>query len=156
MFKIDVHFQTSGNKRADTASSVSPKRTAPNSAAPAENCNVTRDLRIMPPVKYWPGGKKTVPPPAAAQAAPVLRKPYSAPARVPSALRSAVAVSPSESNEEDFSSAARTAAIPSAVAEEDDPNVVYSMEELEIPAFLRRRMHRAEPQDATRAFHGAA
>jgi cell division protein FtsZ len=93
---------------------------------------------------------------SAAQAAPVLRKPYSAPARVPSALRSSIAVSPSESNEEDSSSAARTVAIPSAVAEEDDPNAVYSMEELEIPAFLRRRMHRAEPQDATLAFHRAA
>jgi cell division protein FtsZ len=94
------------------------------------------------------------------QPAPVLRKPFTGSARVPAVMRSyAVTPVPDPRDEESgaaASSAPRTIEIPSAVAREDDPEAVYSMEELEIPAFLRRRMQRSEPQGADRAYHGAA
>ncbi|HEY5118618.1 MAG TPA: cell division protein FtsZ [Anaerolineales bacterium] len=94
------------------------------------------------------------------QPVPVLRKPIAStqpPARIPTVARSvtATSVSSAESPEGASSPTARNIAIPSAVTEEDDLNAVYSMEELEIPAFLRRRMHPQETQSASRAFHGA-
>jgi cell division protein FtsZ len=94
------------------------------------------------------------------QPVPILRKPIAStqpPARIPTVARpvTAASVSSAESPEGDSSPAARNIAIPSAVTEEDDLNAVYSMEELEIPAFLRRRMHPQETQSASRAFHGA-
>jgi len=94
------------------------------------------------------------------QPVPILRKPIAStqpPARIPTVARSvtAASVSSAESPEGDSSPAARNIAIPSAVTEEDDLNAVYSMEELEIPAFLRRRMHPQETQSTSRAFHGA-
>jgi cell division protein FtsZ len=93
---------------------------------------------------------------SSAQPAPVLRKPIAASARVPVVLRpsSAMDGSSPEKSEADIPSAARTAVIPSAVTEPDDAAAVYSMEELEIPAFLRRRMANAEAP-AARALHGA-
>jgi cell division protein FtsZ len=85
---------------------------------------------------------------------PVLRKPVAGPARFPSAFRSAVTVAASTADSRDGEST--STAIPSAVVREDDPDAVYSMEELEIPAFLRRRMQRTEPQGASRSFHSVA
>jgi len=97
---------------------------------------------------------------SSAQPVPVLRKPIATtqpPARVPFANRpSDYAPVPSNAPREgDSPSLARTIPLPSAVTEEDDLNAVYSMEELEIPAFLRRRMHPSEAQSAASAFHGA-
>jgi cell division protein FtsZ len=95
---------------------------------------------------------------SAAQPAPVIRKPIVStqpPARIPSARPALAAVPAAESREGDSPSAGRNIAVPPAITEEDDLNAVYSMEELEIPAFLRRRSHHAEAQPAAQAFHGA-
>jgi cell division protein FtsZ len=103
---------------------------------------------------------------SSAHPAPVLRRPFApstqTPARVPVAIRSAVAspVPIMESREADpissVPSVPRNAANPKNFSIEEDPDGVYSTEDLEIPAFLRRRMHRPEPEAIGRAFHGAA
>jgi cell division protein FtsZ len=92
--------------------------------------------------------------PSSPQSAPVLRKPFTQSARTPTSVRSvATTTAPVAGSREGEST---SPAIPSAVTREDDPDAIYSMDELEIPAFLRRRMQRPEPQGASRSFHGAA
>jgi cell division protein FtsZ len=128
------------------ASHILLKHTAPDAAQPASAAVPFSRLAA----------------PSSAQSAPVLRKPFAGPARIPSAIRSGVAVPASvlESRGEEFGpavpSAARNNEIPSAATREEDPDAIYSMEELEIPAFLRRRMQHPEPQGASRSYHGAA
>ncbi len=97
---------------------------------------------------------------SSAQPVPVLRKPIAStqpPARIPAASRpiAASTVPSTEPHDGDSSSGARIGATPLAVTEEDELNAVYSMEELEIPAFLRRRTHSPETPSAVRFLHGA-
>jgi hypothetical protein len=122
------------------ASHILLKHTAPDSSQPASVSAQFSRLAMS----------------SSAQPAPVLRKPIAASARVPVVFRPSAAMdgSSSEKSEADIPSVARTAVIPSAVAEPDDATAVYSMEELEIPAFLRRRMTHADAP-AARALHGA-
>jgi cell division protein FtsZ len=120
------------------ASHILLKHTSPDAAQPAS---------VAVPFSRLAAG-------SSAQPAPVLRKPFTQSARIPAAIRSAVTTTaPAMESREGEST---SPAIPSAVAREDDPDVIYSMEELEIPAFLRRRMQRAEPQSASHSLHGAA
>jgi hypothetical protein len=100
------------------------------------------------------------------QPVPVLRKPIALPvhppSRISSAIRSVVhsSVPGAETHDADsiptVPSVERNTVNPPGMPMEEDPDVVYSMEDLEIPAFLRRRMHRPESETTGRAFHGAA
>jgi cell division protein FtsZ len=127
------------------ASHIILKHTAPDTSQPAAVSAPFSRLAAVP----------------SAAPAPVLRKPFTGSARVPAAMRPSAATPASipDLREEESGTAVssyRNMEIPSAVAREDDPDAVYSMEELEIPAFLRRRMQRAEPQTAGRNLHGTA
>jgi cell division protein FtsZ len=99
-------------------------------------------------------------PPPAPIRRPIAQLLKPAPARVPNPSRPIIGMAapfagPDDSDPSAARGEPRSAPAATIVDEEPNPEAVCSGEDLEIPAFLRRRMRASEPQTPARAFHTA-
>jgi hypothetical protein len=92
-----------------------------------------------------------VEPPAPISRRPIAQLLQQTPARSPNLSRPIVPSAPVASRSDADQPLAST-----IVEEDENPEAICAGEDLEIPAFLRRRIRPSEPQPSARSFHTAA
>jgi cell division protein FtsZ len=99
----------------------------------------------------FPASRLSVEPPAPISRRPIAQLLQQTPARSPNLSRPIVPSAPVASRSDADQPLAST-----IVEEDENPEAICAGEDLEIPAFLRRRIRPSEPQPSARSFHTAA